>query len=225
MGVSGPRWFRIMWISGPRWLRRKRTSGPGWFRNKRSSGPGLLSRWTPPSGRSSLRWVRPISWGFFLGFSPPLPVLVLVPHAQWVKNSLPSCNQGWMPQQTTAIQNSRTPLPKQLWVAQHIELGLHLQFFPCQISWPLVLQLGTHLLYSQSVPNTRNGTASLATYLNIKMARWSVLALMKPASAVGAALHLSSQLLATAPDNLSQSSPISPPVWSRLPQTLITDWL
>ena len=72
------------------WPRIMRTSNSRLFRDKRTNGLGLVSRWTPPSGRSSLRWFRLIQWGFFHGFSSPLPSPVLVPNAQWVRHSLPS---------------------------------------------------------------------------------------------------------------------------------------
>ena len=91
------------WLSNWKgWPRIMRISNSGWFRNKRTNGPGWLSRWTPPSGKSSLRWVRPIWWGLLPWFlsttakSGAGPALL----SEW-EHSLPS-----------PLQNLMAPLPQ-----------------------------------------------------------------------------------------------------------------
>ena len=128
-----------------------------WFGDKMTNGPGWLSRWTPPSGRSSMRWVRPIQWGFFHGFSLLLPSPVLVPDVQWVKHSLPS-----------PIQNFREPLPQHQSAAQHVESAHHLQFHLHWTSQQLALQPGNHSLHLPLVSSVRNGTAPLEAHLKVR---------------------------------------------------------
>ena len=119
-----------------------------WFGDKRTNRPGWLNRWTPPSGRSSLRWVRLIWWGFIHGFSLPLPSMVLIAHAQWVKHSFLS-----------PLQNLRVSLPWHQWVAQHIGSALCLQFPLHWTSQQPAIKLGNLSLYFPLVSNVWNGTA------------------------------------------------------------------
>ena len=88
-----------------RWSGSCSSNRKGWVGITRTTEPGWLSRWTPHSGRSSPKWVKPIQWGFFLGFSLHLPILAQVPYVLWVKHLLLLCNQGQMPQQTTPLQD------------------------------------------------------------------------------------------------------------------------
>ena len=111
------------------WPKTTRTSDLGWLRDKRTNGPGWLSRWTLLSGRSFLRRVGLIQWGFFHSFSP-----VLVPHAQWVKHSLPS-----------PLQNLRALLPEHWQAAQHVGSALFLQFPLHWTSQQLALKWATIL--------------------------------------------------------------------------------
>ena len=164
------------------WPKIMRTSNSWWFRDKRSNGLGWLSRRTPPSGRSSVRWVRPIWWGFFHGFSPLLGSLVLVPQAHWMEHSLLS-----------PLQNLRVPLPQCQWAAHHIGSALHLQFPLHWTSQQQELQLGNCSLHLPLVSITWNGPAPLTAHLKVKAAWGLTLALMKAASAVGTVLCPSSQ--------------------------------
>ena len=96
-------------------------------------------------------------WGFFHGFSLLLPHFVLVPHAQWVKHSLPS-----------PPQNLRASLPQHQWVDQHVESPLCLQF---PLHWTFQqwsLQLGDCPLHLLLVSSTTNGTASPTAHLKVK---------------------------------------------------------
>ena len=127
-------------LSWKGWPRVMRTSDSGWFSIKRTNAPGWLSRWTTPSGRSSLSWVRLIQWGFFPSSFLLLPSLVWVPHAHWVMCSLPSYNLGWIPQWA--------PLPQHPLATQYVELLLHLQLSLYQIFLPPAFQLGSHSLHS-----------------------------------------------------------------------------
>ena len=120
------------------WGSCKQLSRPGlsWSRSwsgiMRTSRPRWLNRCTPHSGRSSPKWVKPIWWGFFPGFSPPLPILLQVLYALWVKHLLLSQNLEWMPQQVPPLQDSRAHQPQCPQAVHHIELALCLlQFFLC----------------------------------------------------------------------------------------------
>ena len=99
---------------------------------------------------------------------------------------------------------------------------------PSQIRHPqqLALQLGNSFLtLTLGLNCTRNGTASLAAHLEVKVARGPMLALRKAVSVVGAVLCPSSHYPATAPNNQSLSSSISLPVQSRQQLTQMTDCL
>ena len=138
---------------------------------------------------------------------------MLVPHAQWVKHSLPS-----------PLQNLRAPLPQCLQAAQHIGSALHLQFPLHQTSWQLALQLGNHSLHLSLVSSIRNGTAPPATHLKVKVARGPMLTLRKAASVSGCST-LPIQQVASHSHNQSLSSSISLPVQSRLQLIPMTGWL
>ena len=215
-------WLRIMRICRPRWFRSKRTVDR-MVQKKRSNGPGWLTRWTPPQGGPL--WDESGQFSETSWFLSLLQVLVLVPHTQWVKHSLPMCNQGQMP--------SRWHHSRIWWhhcpgvYEQPSTLGQHSASSSPHVRYPShqYSSLASIFKHLPSVPNTRKGTTPLTPQLKVKAARGPVLALRKPVSAVGTALYLSSQQPATTLSNLSLSSSISPPIWSRLLLTLMTGWL
>ena len=132
-------WGSWKWLPRPGLSLCKSWPGIG-----RTSGPRWLSRWTPHSWRSSPKWVKPIWWGFFLGFPSPLPFKVQVPYVLWVKHSLLSHNPGQMPQQMTPHQDLRALQPQHPWAVQHNELVLCLlQLSLCQTSWLPAPPLGS----------------------------------------------------------------------------------
>ena len=168
--------------------------------------------------------------GFFLGFSLPLlSVLVLVPHAQWLKHSLPSCSQGqYAPTDdtipefkgTTALASISSPVHS----SHHSTSSLSL----C----PDILATGTlvgHPFFTLAIgPKHKKlePPTPASTLEGQSSKRAHVLTLMEDSiSSWHAALHLSSWQPVTALNSLSLSSSISPPVQSRLLPTPMMDGL
>ena len=108
-------------------------------------------------------------WGFFYGFSPPLPSLVLVPNTQWVKHSLP------LPLQNLRLHHS----PSIDEAAQHCKVSTLYPVPPASghpSSWHS--SLVNHSLHLQpGLKCKKSGLFSLAAHFNVKVARGPMLAM------------------------------------------------